>query len=148
MKEKLQKARKLKKIILSQLGVDINKVSRVKHIVEARYIYFTILREKECFTLDLIGSTVNKDHATVLHGTKALNVWIKYDKSLNQKYKNVLKAFQKNKMLNNHGILDLFEQVPENKLPLLQYKIQHILKLAEYEENQIKINKAKSKIKL
>ena len=43
-------------------------------------------------TLQAIGDTVNRDHATILHSLKSVDDWMKYDTKLSGKYKNILYA--------------------------------------------------------
>jgi len=55
---------------------DILKKSRYDDIVEARFIYFWIVRKKYMFSFHLIGRFVNKDHATVLYGVNKAEEWM------------------------------------------------------------------------
>jgi hypothetical protein len=46
-------------------------------------------------TLQAIGDTVNKDHATILHSLKSVDDWMRYDRKLADRYKNILYAIDK-----------------------------------------------------
>jgi|TARA_R100000479_G_C6343760_1_gene186340 chromosomal replication initiation ATPase DnaA len=75
----------LKHIIHTQLDVDIESPRRHKDIVEARFIFFDILRSEK-YGLAKIGASVGRDHASVLHGVKQTLYWSQTDKEFNEKY--------------------------------------------------------------
>lgn len=83
---------KFKKIIKFETGVNVEIVSRKRNFVEARAIYYKLLRELSGMTLHAIADTVNKDHATILHSLKSVDDWMRYDTKLADKYKNILYA--------------------------------------------------------
>lgn len=83
---------KFKKIIELETGVNVEIVSRKRNFVEARAIYYKLLRELSGMTLHAIADTVNKDHATILHSLKSVDDWMRYDTKLANKYKNILYA--------------------------------------------------------
>ncbi len=83
---------KFKKIIEFETGVNVEIVSRKRNFVEARAIYYKLLRDISNMTLQAIGDTVNKDHATILHSLKGVDDWMRYDTKLFEKYKNILYA--------------------------------------------------------
>ena len=83
---------KFKKIIEFETGVNVEIVSRKRNFVEARAIYYKLLRDISNMTLQAIGDTVNRDHATILHSLKSVDDWMKYDTKLSGKYKNILYA--------------------------------------------------------
>ena len=83
---------KFKKIIKFETGVNVEIVSRKRNFVEARAIYYKLLREISGMTLHAIADTVNKDHATILHSLKSVDDWMRYDTKLADKYKNILYA--------------------------------------------------------
>ena len=83
---------KFKKIIEFETGVNVEIVSRKRNFVEARAIYYKLLREISEMTLHAIADTVNKDHATILHSLKSVDDWMRYDTKLADKYKNILYA--------------------------------------------------------
>jgi hypothetical protein len=83
---------KFKKIIEFETGVNVEIVSRKRNFVEARAIYYKLLRDISGMTLHAIGDTVNKDHATILHSLKSVDDWMRYDTKLADKYKNILYA--------------------------------------------------------
>lgn len=75
-------------------GVNLTEKTRKFRIVEARMLYYKILKQKG-YTLTEIANTLNKNHATVLHSLRVFDDIIDYDKDLKNKYK---KAYS---MVNN-----------------------------------------------
>ena len=86
---------KFKKIIELETGVNVEIVSRKRNFVEARAMYYKLLRDVLNMTLQAIGDTVNKDHATIIHSLNSVDDWMKYDKKLADRYKNILYAIDK-----------------------------------------------------
>jgi len=76
----LELNKKVKNLILSNTGVDINIDSRKRNIVELRALYFTIIKSiDKKQSLEYLGSTVNRDHASVLHNLKKYPTHEKYN---------------------------------------------------------------------
>jgi hypothetical protein len=86
---------KVKEIINEELGVNIDKNVRKRNYVEARALYYTILKNSTNLTLSQIGNIVNKNHATVLHGIKNLQDWMDQNAYLQHAYNNVLDKIDK-----------------------------------------------------
>lgn len=63
--------------------------TRKREIVEARYIFFKIIRDNTRKSLAVIGEKFRKDHATVLHGLKTHENLMSYPK-YKEKYKDIL----------------------------------------------------------
>jgi hypothetical protein len=81
----------LKQIIKEITGADINKVSRKREIIEARAIYYKILKQiDKKKSLQSIGASVGKDHATVLHSLKNYDMFEKFNPSLKLFRKEIL----------------------------------------------------------
>lgn len=76
----------LKDIIEKDLRIDIDNPSRVRPIVEARFMYYHILHKYYNFSLNQIGATVNKDHATVLHGLRQFENLYEFDSFFKEKF--------------------------------------------------------------
>jgi len=95
-KEKyIQMIEKFKKIIELETGVNVEIVSRKRNFVEARAMYYKLLRDVSNMTLQAIGDTVNKDHSTIIHSLNSVDDWMKYDRKLSDRYKNILYAIDK-----------------------------------------------------
>jgi hypothetical protein len=86
---------KFKKIIELETGVNVEIVSRKRNFVEARAMYYKLLRDISNMTLQAIGDTVNKDHATIIHSLNSVDDWMRYDRKLADRYKNILYAIDK-----------------------------------------------------
>lgn len=86
---------KFKKIIELETGVNVEIVSRKRNFVEARAMYYKLLRDVSNMTFQAIGDTVNKDHATIIHSLNSVDDWMKYDRKLADRYKNILYAIDK-----------------------------------------------------
>lgn len=76
----------IKNIVQDYYNIDITSDLRKRNYVEARAIYFSLLRKNSRLSLEAIGKTVARHHATVLHNIRQLEGWIKYDKRLNADY--------------------------------------------------------------
>lgn len=84
-KEFQQEMDSLKDIIKNLLRLDINKKERSRELVDARYIYAKILKDRG-HTLTGIGKSIKKDHTTVLHYTRQMEIMLKQDSNLAEKY--------------------------------------------------------------
>jgi hypothetical protein len=73
----------LKKVIKEITGVDINEVSRKREIIEARAVYYKILKQiDKKKSLKSIGASVGKDHATVLHSLNNYDMFEQFNPTL------------------------------------------------------------------
>lgn len=82
----------LKKVIKEITGVDINEVSRKREIIEARAVYYKILKQiDKKKSLKSIGASVGKDHATVLHSLKNYDMFEQFNPTLKAFRKQILK---------------------------------------------------------
>jgi len=72
-------------------NADVRAKDRIRKNVDARYIYFKIVRDNTDLTTEQIGSFVSRDHASVLHGLKKFNAYWDTDKSFVNTYNNILK---------------------------------------------------------
>jgi len=79
----------IKKLVIENTGIDIDNPVRKRPFVEARAIYYKLLREYTLLSLVEIGDYVKKNHATVIHGIKNLDSWCKLDVNLKNKYLNI-----------------------------------------------------------
>lgn len=68
---------------------DLMSKSRQCHIIDARYMIFFILHQKMGYPLTYIAKMFDKNHATVLHGSRAANNRIKFMKLYNSIYNEV-----------------------------------------------------------
>ena len=82
---------KLKQLINDQLNVDIDLTTRQRNYVEARGLYFTILKNNTNLTLADIGRSVSRDHTTVLYCLNNFDDWVKQNPYLAEAYNIILK---------------------------------------------------------
>jgi hypothetical protein len=75
----------LKQIVNDVFLVDICANNRRRDVVDARHIYSKILREKG-YGYESIGSSIKKNHATIVHYIKNIDSILTYDKQLRDKY--------------------------------------------------------------
>ena len=86
-----QITKELKKVIQEITGVDINEVSRKREIIEARAVYYKILKQiDKKKSLKSIGASVGKDHATVLHSLKNYDMFEQFNPTLKLFRKQIL----------------------------------------------------------
>lgn len=127
----------LKKAIKEVTGVDVNQVSRKREIIEARAIYYKILKQTDKKkSLQSIGATVGKDHATVLHSLKNYDMFEQFNPTLKEFRKEILSklnldSFKSSIDINkdeeiynlNLQIIKLQEQINEQQKPRNKYNI-------------------------
>jgi hypothetical protein len=87
-------AKELKVLINDELSVNIETNTRQRPIVEARAMYFTILKHNTNLTLKTIGETVGRDHATVLYAIRNFPAWLDQNPYLKKSYDIVLQKVQ------------------------------------------------------
>ena len=72
----------IKTLVEQETNNTLNTKTRKRDIVYTRAVYFKLCRIHTQQPLSDIGKTVNKDHATVLHGIKVFNnVLIEYEQN-------------------------------------------------------------------
>ena len=91
----VNKTEVLKYIIKQSLKKDINIVGRQHDLIEARFIYFHILRNVEKMRYQKIGNTLGMNHASVLHGCKKADHWIELEFNFKDKYLTILAIYSR-----------------------------------------------------
>tara|TARA_R110002049_G_scaffold7587_2_gene43494 strand:+ start:832 stop:1287 length:456 start_codon:yes stop_codon:yes gene_type:complete len=104
----------IKEIVENYFEISISRNTRKRQYVEARAIYFKLCREFTQLSLEQIGKSVNRDHASVLHGVKSINTWVQVDKRMNNNMR-----ILKNKIVNYQKEKD--ETVELNESIVLKY---------------------------
>lgn len=129
----------LKKVIKEITGVDINEVSRKREIIEARAVYYKILKQiDKKKSLKSIGASVGKDHATVLHSLNNYDMFEQFNPTLKLFRKQIL---QRLNYINPENVLDI------SKDELIQSLQINIMKLNDEIANlQEAINKPKQEL--
>ena len=85
----------IKQIVESYFEISISRNTRKRQYVEARAIYYKLCRIFTQLSLEQIGKSVNRDHASVLHGVRSINTWEEVDKRMNNNMR-----ILKNKIIN------------------------------------------------
>ena len=86
----------LKTIVNNVFLVDIELKDSKRAVVDARKVYSKILRDSG-YSYELIGETINKDHATIIHYVKNIEYLLSYDQILRDKYVACKNVFIKKK---------------------------------------------------
>jgi len=80
--------------VCDHFGIDIQNKTRRRNYVDARRIYFKILKElNPVRSLNSIGKSLDRakfDHATVLHHLKEIDHFLSFEEDLEIKYNNIL----------------------------------------------------------
>jgi hypothetical protein len=107
----------LKKAIQEITGVDINEVTRRRETIEARAIYYKVLKQiDKKKSLKSIGASVGKDHATVLHSLKNYDMF--------EQFNPTLKLFRKQIMQRlNYATPDILDMTKDELIQSLQIDI-------------------------
>lgn len=77
---------KIKQMVESVFKTDIDTDRRLREIVEARYVFFSLSRRSTGLSFKKIGDFLNRDHASVIHGINRCNTLIEVDKEFNERY--------------------------------------------------------------
>ena len=91
---------KIKEIVETETRINLSNPSRKTELVYVRALYFNLCREYTMHPLEVIGKSVGKHHATVLHGIKLFRDWIdqhetKYIELYEKLDREVRKVFRK-----------------------------------------------------
>jgi hypothetical protein len=113
----------LKKVVKEVTGVDVTQKSRKREVVEARAVYYKILKEiDKKKSLESIGESVGKNHATVIHSLNNYDIFEGFNPTLKLFKKEILSKLNfksslidcsKDELINNLriDILNLNEQI-------------------------------------
>ena len=81
----------IKNLVESEFNLKLKIKTRRREYVEARAMYYMLLRDKGKMTVCAIAKTLDKNHATVLHSLKGLRDWMNYDTNIKSIYTNLEK---------------------------------------------------------
>jgi hypothetical protein len=82
---------KIIELINQELAVDITQECRKREIIEARALYFYIIKKLyPKMSLQRIANPLNKNHATVIHSLKNYTYYEKYNPKLEDIKNNIL----------------------------------------------------------
>tara|TARA_B110000285_G_scaffold203670_1_gene239993 strand:+ start:21343 stop:21816 length:474 start_codon:yes stop_codon:yes gene_type:complete len=123
---------KIKNIVEEYYSIQITRQIRKRNYVEARAMYFSLCRKYTRLSLEAIGKTVGRHHASVLHCVQQLELWRKYDARVRADYEylyNKAELIKKNDagkkvnnieeaLLNNHILRTQLEDTKQRNLNL------------------------------
>jgi hypothetical protein len=139
-----QITKELKKVIQEITGVDINEVSRKREIIEARAVYYKILKQiDKKKSLKSIGASVGKDHATVLHSLNNYDMFEQFNPTLKLFRKQIL---QRLNYVKPEDILDISK---DEYIQSLQIDIMKLTdEIANLQETITNLQKPRNKYKI
>jgi hypothetical protein len=139
-----QITKELKKVIQEITGVDINEVSRKREIIEARAVYYKILKQiDKKKSLKSIGASVGKDHATVLHSLNNYDMFEQFNPTLKLFRKQIL---QRLNYASPEQILDMSKDELINSLQIDVMKLTD--EIANLQETITNLQKPRNKYKI
>lgn len=139
-----QITKELKKVIQEITGVDINEVSRKREIIEARAVYYKILKQiDKKKSLKSIGASVGKDHATVLHSLNNYDMFEQFNPTLKLFRKQIL---QRLNYASPEQILDMSKEELINSLQIDVMKLTD--EIANLQETITNLQKPRNKYKI
>lgn len=80
-------------IVSSVTGVDIMESTRKRAVVDGRAIFYKIYRDMEGWSFADIGALFGKDHATVIHGINAIELFMTQDNRIKMVYERCNKLY-------------------------------------------------------
>lgn len=139
-----QITKELKKVIQEITGVDINEVSRKREIIEARAVYYKILKQiDKKKSLKSIGASVGKDHATVLHSLNNYDMFEQFNPTLKLFRKQILQR------LNYVKPEDILDVSKDEYIQSLQIDIMKLTdEIANLQETITNLQKPRNKYKI
>jgi hypothetical protein len=139
-----QITKELKKVIQEITGVDINEVSRKREIIEARAVYYKILKQiDKKKSLKSIGASVGKDHATVLHSLNNYDMFEQFNPTLKLFRKQIL---QRLNYVKPEDILDISKDEYIQSLQIDIMKLND--EIANLQETITNLQKPRNKYKI
>jgi hypothetical protein len=129
----------LKKAIQEITGVDINEVTRRRETIEARAIYYKVLKQiDKKKSLKSIGASVGKDHATVLHSLKNYDMFEQFNPTLKLFRKQILQRL-------NYATPDILDMTKDELIQSLQIDIMKLTEeIANLQETITNLQKPKN----
>lgn len=111
---------KIKQVVEQETGYDLTDQRRIREQVYTRAVYFTLCRNNTLASFQAIGNSVNKNHATVLHGVRLYEDTLeRFDKTYSELYKRLQNKILMKQDTREKEIKDIREQI-DNALERLQ----------------------------
>jgi len=123
----------VREIVENYYKIDITDITRKRLYVEARALYYKLLRDNTRLSMEEIGKGMNKDHSTVVYFIKQVKDWIEYDRELRTDYEILNERLTKAIELNPKGfkVSETYEGFWEKEYKTLK---------AAYDELQMQYN--------
>jgi hypothetical protein len=80
-------------IVKSVTGVDPTEQTRGGEVVDARKLFYKVMKDVEKMSFFKMGAVFGQDHATSRHAVRDLEALLTYDKDMIDKYSKILSAF-------------------------------------------------------
>jgi hypothetical protein len=113
------------KTFTAAYGVDEKEFksnSRVRDLVDLRSVYCTVARDLGEYSLDVIGKTLNRHHASVIHAVKNYRILSQIDKDLKTKYNNACIIYNALKQPKDGKTVGLIDALLKSN-NMLRYKL-------------------------
>ena len=128
----------VKDLVEKEYQLDISKNIRKADYVEARAMYYKLLRSYTNMSLDMIGKSVGKDHAVAINGINRLDGWLTYDQRVINLYQyfcdKVIYLIKKTKTVN------IGERFKSNKSLEELYQFKYLELIQDYNELLVRFN--------
>lgn len=127
--------KEIRSIVEQEFNLNLNNKTRKREYVFARAVYYKLCREITNNSYDDIGKTLDKDHATVLHGVRIFDTFLmqkalfKYELSI---YNKVMEVYTDESDKNPSTLI---EKIKAEKLKLQKEK-QEVIKIYQDINNQ------------
>tara|TARA_R100001460_G_scaffold56525_1_gene96199 strand:- start:3209 stop:3661 length:453 start_codon:yes stop_codon:yes gene_type:complete len=130
------KLKYFKEIVQRHLNIDIKNPSRKFEYIFARSCYYYLCRKFAKSSYAKISGSLNKNHATVMHGLKELPYILKQRKDLNETFNLILAEADRNYIYKN------------TKMTIDELVMEYNFLLLKNSEHEIKIKKQDKKLKM
>ena len=134
----------IKNLVESEFNLKLKIKTRRREYVEARAMYYMLLRDKGKMTVCAIAKTLDKNHATVLHSLKGLRDWMNYDTNIKSIYTNLEKKVDNLIRLNPESF-PFTTHVSEEEFYISAYKNLEAKSKLHYKELEDKNRKLKGR---
>ena len=141
------KIKKLKAIIKEQTGLDINKVSRKREVINARKAYYKLLHLTTKISYTTMAKSVGKTHATVLHALRHFDFDYKTDIEFKELYDNLFTVYVDGKEIDNTDKLVYENLKLQENIRMLNSELEELRsELKEARSNNIRPRNQQTKI--
>lgn len=126
-----------KDLVEGYYKLDITEDTRKRAYVDARDMYFKLLRENTKMSFEAIGEAVNRDHSSVMYSQRKLSNLMSVEPQVKKNYDILNKKFQEMLLLSENDDLEGFISVEgfyEKKYKALEFNIKEVIAKVEGKE--------------